>query len=227
MTNRLPILNVSNLSHCFPSSVDAVLNDINFSVAEGMKVAISGLSGSGKTTLLELISGLMPIQSGSVTLDGKDISSLNARERAWMRRHVFGFVYQQPLLLNELSVLDNILLPNKLARYYHNTPGCDFDRLIDNLGLRACLSNRAQYLSGGEKSRVSIARALINKPRILFADEPTGNLDAKNTSRVIDYILQLDSTMSVIMITHDLSIAAAFDKHYQLDNAKLHLCNLQ
>lgn len=213
------VLKVEGLSHRFGSRM--VLDAINLSLSKGTRLAISGVSGSGKTTLLQLISGLTPLQQGSVVMLDKLLSTLSDTELTCLRRDEIGFAYQNPFLLHDLSVADNLLLPlrlqNKSRPYQHE----QLDRTIVAMKLQNILNNDISSLSGGEKARLCLSRAIIHKPSILFADEPTGNLDTANTINVMEYLFNAESDMTVVMITHDIALAQQFDIHLSLENGVL------
>lgn len=224
MTNSTSVLTVDNLSYRFETCNRYLFQNIQLLVSAGQSVAITGLSGAGKTTLLQLISGLSPLQSGSIQILGKSLAQLTSQDVVSMRRQDIGFIYQNAHLLNALSVYENIALPGMCLQQTPAVLAARVQHLIDAFDLSHCIQSLPHLLSGGEKARVCIARALVNKPQLLFADEPTGNLDAVNVKRVADYILGLKaSRTAVIVITHDLGLAQAFDVHYKLHNGVLSL----
>ncbi|MCR5113883.1 MAG: ABC transporter ATP-binding protein [Acholeplasmatales bacterium] len=184
-----------------------VLNEFNLEVPEGKLLLIMGESGKGKTTILNIISGLLNPTEGNVFLDETDIYSLNDKELSKLRSENFGMVPQGQTLLRSLNVLDNILLPIKL---YRNPSDDDIKRakdLIDEMGITDLIDVMPSEMSGGELRRAAIARALINNPKILFADEPTSDLDSKNRNMIIDiFKAQRDKGVSVVMVTHDDSL---------------------
>lgn len=185
-----------------------VLKDITFDVAAGDFVAIVGPSGSGKTTLLGLLAGLDRPASGRVILDGVDLSTLDEDARARLRRRHVGFVFQSFHLIATLTARENIQVPLELAGRHH--AGAVADTLLDRVGLADRADHYPTQLSGGEQQRVSIARAFSAEPRILFADEPTGNLDAATGARVIDTIISFnaDHGTTLVLVTHDAELAA-------------------
>lgn len=184
-----------------------VLNEFNLEVPNGKLLLIMGESGKGKTTILNIISGLLKPNEGNVFLDETDIYSLNDKELSKLRSENFGMVPQGQTLLRSLNVLDNILLPIKL---YRNPSEDDIKRakdLIDEMGITDLIDVMPSEMSGGELRRAAIARALINNPKILFADEPTSDLDSKNRNMIIDiFKAQRDKGVSVVMVTHDDSL---------------------
>lgn len=204
------ILSVQNLSKKYESAGKAltVLHDVSFTVEEGSMVSVVGPSGSGKTTLLGLCAGLDRESSGSVELNGRTITGLNEDEKARIRNLYTGFVFQNFQLLPTLTALENIMVPLELRGERNIKP-----KAMDLLG-KVGLADRAGHypaqLSGGEQQRVSIARAFINDPKILFADEPTGNLDTETSEKIIRLIFDLNREMgtTLIMVTHDMELAA-------------------
>ncbi|SEK97413.1 ABC transporter ATP-binding protein [Parapedobacter koreensis] len=204
------ILNVKAVSKTYQSGGDSltVLQAINFEVEAGSIIAIVGPSGSGKTTLLGLCAGLDRVSTGSIVLNGIPLDDLSEDERARVRNQHVGFVFQNFQLLPTLTALENVMVPLEL-RGERNSKATALE-LLDRVGL----ANRGHHyplqLSGGEQQRVSIARAFSNSPKILFADEPTGNLDA-DTSETIEHLLfNLNKEMgtTLILVTHDLDLAA-------------------
>ena len=204
------ILNIRNVSKIYQSAGSAltVLNQINFSITKGATVAITGPSGSGKTTLLGLCAGLDSATSGSVELNGIALEKLNEDERASVRNQHIGFIFQNFQLLPTLTALENVMVPMEL-RGTKNIKKHALD-LLDKVGL----SNRSHHypiqLSGGEQQRVSLARAFSNQPAILFADEPTGNLDAETSEKITKLLFDLntDAATTLVIVTHDLDLAA-------------------
>ncbi len=203
-----------------PTAVHAV-NNVNLTINEGEFLAIVGPSGGGKSTLLHLLGGLDEPSSGQVFIADQDIYKLSYDERAIFRRRKIGFVFQFFNLLSIMSVRENIMMPVELDKEY-----VDDDRveaLARQLGIENRLEHYPHELSGGEQQRVAIARALIYKPSIIFADEPTGNLDKKNSEEVIN-ILKLFSKkygVTVVMITHDLQLAAMADRIVKMQDGMI------
>lgn len=184
-----------------------ILHEVSFSVEPGDSLAILGASGSGKSTLLGLLAGLDVPSSGTVYLDGVDIFSFGEDERARIRGRLAGFVFQSFQLLPALTALENVMLPLEL----HGASDAR-ERAISALqrvGLAARLSHLPKHLSGGEQQRVAMARAFVVQPKILFADEPTGNLDAATGGQIIDLMLELNSAQgtTLILVTHDKALA--------------------
>ncbi len=198
-----------------------VLKDISFSIKEGSFVAIMGTSGSGKTTLLNCISGIDTIDSGEILYENKDISKLNSEQRTLYRRQKIGVVFQSFDLLPILNVRENILLPMKLNHLKHDEDY--FNEIVEILGINSKLKSRISELSGGEQQRVAIARALITKPKLLCADEPTGNLDKKNTVEVMNLLKKINTEMNttILMITHDHQVAEYADEIIKMDDGRI------
>lgn len=184
-----------------------VLRDINFSLPAGSTCAVVGPSGSGKTTLLGLCAGLDQPSAGTVVLDGTDLGTLNEDGRARVRNELIGFVFQSFQLLPTLTAVENVMVPMDLRG--GNRSRKEAVALLDTVGLGERLSHFPAQLSGGEQQRVALARAFINSPKILFADEPTGNLDAETGHRIIEMLFELNAgrQTTLVLVTHDLEIA--------------------
>jgi ABC-type lipoprotein export system ATPase subunit len=206
------VIEVKNL--CFSrndgDNKENILSQLNLFVPAAQHLALLGDSGSGKTTLLHILAGLLQADSGSVSINNLELSSLNERELALYRRKI-GLIFQHYQLLDCLSVKQNILFQHKL-----NFPGqtaSEFDNLINELGLQNKLNALPHQLSGGEQQRVGIARALLNKPQIIFADEPTGNLDQKRSHHVVKLLTELcsDRKINLVMVTHSHQLTDYFD----------------
>lgn len=203
------ILNVHNLEKTYSSGLKklTVLHDINFSIEERETFAIVGPSGSGKTTLLGLCAGLDQPDSGSIALCGTELNTLNEDERALLRNRNVGFVFQDFQLLPTLTALENVAVPLELQGA--KDAAKKSMELLDKVGLADRFHHYPSQLSGGEQQRVALARAFSNQPSILFADEPTGNLDAETGEKVVQLLFDLnkDSGTTLVMITHDLELA--------------------
>ncbi|QIL40343.1 ABC transporter ATP-binding protein [Pedobacter sp. HDW13] len=204
------ILNIRNVSKIYQSAGRelTVLDQINFSISAGSTVAITGPSGSGKTTLLGLCAGLDRASGGTVELNGVALEKLNEDERAAVRNQYVGFIFQNFQLLPTLTALENVMVPLEL-RGAKNIKAHALE-LLDKVGLADRAHHYPVQLSGGEQQRVSLARAFSNQPAILFADEPTGNLDAETSEKVIKLLFDLnkDAGTTLIIVTHDLELAA-------------------
>ena len=188
-----------------------VLKGVSLTVEDGEFVAVMGPSGSGKTTLLNCISCYIPSDGGRILLSGKDISGLDGDALAEVRNRKLGFVFQDFLLLDGLSVRDNIMLPRIIGGKPDGEMEKRADSLCETFGISAIKDKFPAEISGGEKQRTAVARALINSPMLILADEPTGNLDSKSSRAVIDSFLQAkkELTATIFMVTHD-SFAASF-----------------
>ena len=184
-----------------------VLKEITFSLATGSTCAIVGPSGSGKTTLLGLCAGLDHLSSGTVTLNGINLSALTEDGRAQVRNQFVGFVFQSFQLLPTLTALENVMVPMDLRGGTSSRK--EAHALLERVGLGERISHFPAQLSGGEQQRVALARAFINRPKILFADEPTGNLDAETGHKVIEMLFNLNAEMqtTLVLVTHDSEIA--------------------
>ena len=217
------ILNILNLSKTYQSAgrTLTVLDDINFSVAPGSTNAIVGPSGSGKTTLLGLCAGLDSTTSGIVELNDINLGKLNEDQRAQVRNQYIGFIFQNFQLLPTLTALENVMVPLEL-RGEKNIKTRSLE-LLDKVGLSDRGHHYPAQLSGGEQQRVSLARAFSNSPRILFADEPTGNLDAETSEKVVKLIFDLnkEAGTTLVLVTHDLDLAAKTQRIIRIKGGKL------
>lgn len=207
------MLKVNHLSKSYQTgtAVYPVLKDISFEIKKGEFVAVMGPSGSGKTTLLNCISCFIPHDSGEILLNQKDLSGLNEARLAAVRNQHMGFVFQDFMLLDGLTVFENICLPQIIAKKPAAQMEAKAKRLCEIFGIDSIAAKYPAEISGGEKQRTAVARALMNQPYMLLADEPTGNLDSKSCRAVIDAFLQAKEEMhaTVFMVTHD-SYAASF-----------------
>tara|TARA_B110000858_G_scaffold49572_1_gene57209 strand:+ start:266 stop:934 length:669 start_codon:yes stop_codon:yes gene_type:complete len=221
------MLTCKNLSKYFGlnNSMDRVnvLYDINLAINSNQTIALKGPSGSGKSTLLNLIAGLEKPSSGEICLSGININKLNVNELANFRNENIGIIFQFFNLINDLTVLENISLPLLLRGISKKKSDRRAMVLIENIGLIDRVNYKTNLLSGGESQRVAIARALITRPKIILADEPTGNLDTSNTVNVIKLLLdncKINNT-SLLMVTHDESLLPRFDKVLNLESGKI------
>ncbi|WP_319522908.1 ABC transporter ATP-binding protein [uncultured Desulfosarcina sp.] len=201
--------------------VISVLEDVSLSVEKGAFVVISGSSGSGKTTLLTLLSGLDYPTSGQVLIDGRDISAASEEALAPLRNRIIGFVFQSFHLVPSMTAVENIMFPAELA----GAPDAN-DRarhLLSRVGLSDRADNFPSQLSGGEKQRIALCRALINRPKLLFADEPTGNLDSENGGVVLDQLIDLKNEhgATLVLVTHNPEIARVADRVFTLADGRL------
>ena len=197
-----------------------ILNDISFTVPDGEALAITGSSGSGKSTLLGLLAGLDVPVSGSVRLLGNDLFSLNEEQRAALRAQYVGFVFQSFQLLPNLTALENVMLPLELAG---KAARADAAAMLERVGLKERMHHYPSTLSGGEQQRVSLARAFVVAPRILFADEPTGSLDTQNGRKIIELMFSLhrEHNTTLVLVTHDRQLAALCQRDTRLNGGSI------
>ena len=211
-----PIIVARDLGKTYRAGKLAVpaLRDVNLSVRPGEFVAIVGPSGSGKSTLFHILGGLTPATTGSVTIDGVELARLSDADRTKLRRARIGFVFQRFNLLPTLTAMGNIEIAHEIAGLKHPLDRALLDRLSGLLGIAGRLDHRPNELSGGEQQRVAIARALITRPAIILADEPTGNLDTKNSDAVLTMLRQSsrEFNQTILMITHNPEAAAIADR---------------
>jgi putative ABC transport system ATP-binding protein len=217
------ILNIADLGKTYQSAgrTLTVLHDINFSIATGSTNAIVGPSGSGKTTLLGLCAGLDRSSAGAVELNGINLGNLTEDQRAQVRNQYVGFIFQNFQLLPTLTALENVMVPLEL-RNEKNIRARALD-LLDKVGLADRGHHYPNQLSGGEQQRVSLARAFSNSPKILFADEPTGNLDAETSEKVVKLLFDLnkEAGTTLILVTHDLELAAKTQRIIRIKGGQL------
>lgn len=214
-----PMLRVSELTHTVNLETDTltILQGVSLEINRGESVAIVGRSGSGKTTLLGLLAGLDTPSAGMVELDGAEISKLSEDERAKLRASRVGFVFQSFQLLPALSALENVMLPLELAGIA--APEKRARELLERVGLGERLTHTPRQLSGGEQQRVAIARAFASDPVVLFADEPTGNLDNRTGQAVSDLLMALNREQgtTLVMVTHDERLAARCNRQLHIE----------
>lgn len=198
-----------------------ILQPIDLQIAAGETVAIVGASGSGKSTLLSLLAGLDLASSGDVLIDNEKLSELNEEQRAKLRADKIGFIFQSFLLIPSLTALENVMLPAELAG--NRQAEQQARELLGKVGLSERLTHYPNQLSGGEQQRVAIARAFVGTPKILFADEPTGNLDAVTGQKVEDLLFQMnqESGTTLVMVTHDSDLAARCQRVLRMDAGRL------
>ena len=222
--NNAPIIQVRDLMKIYRAGeVDVrALNGVSLQVARGEFLAIVGTSGSGKSTLFNILGGLTPPTSGSVEINGRNLSSMTDAERNDLRKRTVGFVFQKYNLLPTLTAEQNIQIVRDVA----GRPIAfddQFKQILDMLGIAGRMSHKPRALSGGEQQRVAIARAIVNGPAILLADEPTGNLDSKNSDVVLNLLRDLNRRLgqTILMITHNPEAAAYADRTVQMRDGKV------
>jgi putative ABC transport system ATP-binding protein len=198
-----------------------ILEDINLDIQHGSSTALIGRSGSGKTTLLGLMAGLDQSTSGEIWFDGHPLHALNEDARARLRAFDVGFIFQNFQLLSHLSTLENVMLPMELTG--QSDAKNKALQALESVGLQHRLSHKPTLLSGGEQQRVAIARAIAHQPKILFADEPTGNLDVKTGEKIRDLLFSLNQKLgaTLVMVTHDLNLAKYCQNEIHIDAGKI------
>jgi lipoprotein-releasing system ATP-binding protein len=221
----MPKLLVEKVSKQFPTRAEplVVLRGVSLELAQGQNLAIVGPSGSGKSTLLSIIGALDTPSGGRVLLDGENPAELDEPRLAAFRNRRIGFVFQDHHLLPQCSVRENVLIPTVASGATTPEAVSRAEMLLDHVGLRDRLDHRPAELSGGERQRVALARALINRPDLLLADEPTGNLDRTTAVRIAQLLLQLQKQeqMMLIVVTHSDRLAALMSHQLELDDGRL------
>ncbi len=203
------------------SSTLTIVNDVSIDIYSGEAVAVIGASGSGKTTLLALLAGLDVPTAGRVAIDGYELSNMDEDGRARVRRDRVGFVFQSFQLLPALTALENVMLPLELAG--HKEARRRSKAILDRVGLAERLDHYPRQLSGGEQQRVAIARAFVPQPKVVFADEPTGNLDARTGEEIISQMFELNRERgtTLVLVTHDESLAGRCQRRLELDSGRI------
>lgn len=201
----------------------AILHDLSFQIEQGESLAIIGASGSGKSTLLSLLAGLDLPSTGQIDLMGQSLNLLDEDGRARLRGQFVGFVFQSFQLLPHLTALENVMLPLEMAGVDHAEARLEADQWLQKVGLSLRANHFPKTLSGGEQQRVALARAFINKPAILFADEPTGSLDEASGNRVIELLFELnrENSSTLVLVTHDPALAARCGRQLSLQGGRL------
>ena len=221
MPELLEARNISK-SYATPKGPLPILNRVSLSLASGDAISIIGPSGTGKSTLLYILGALEPPTSGEISLDGRNPFALSDKDASAFRNREVGFVFQDHCLLPQCTVLENVLIPTLVAS---DKGGAEqrARQLLDQVGLSHRLDHRPSELSGGEKQRVSIARAMIQSPKLLLCDEPTGNLDRHTAAQVADLLLELNraSKTILIIVTHSAELASRFPKVFELVEGRL------
>ena len=219
------MLRLQNISKSFLQR-GIVLEDLNLEVEEGASIAITGPSGSGKTTLMNIIGTLDRPDSGDVVFRGNSILALNPDESAAYRNKNIGFVFQDHLLLRHLTIKENIMLPlfaNRITKSDYANKEKDAMILLERTGISGIKDKYPHQVSGGEAQRVTLVRALVNKPSILLADEPTGSLDTKNAGQLVKLLVEMNTDFGITLIvaTHSSELASKMKVHMQLEDGKL------
>ena len=219
------MLKAENISKEYftPAGPLRIVSGVSLTLPPGSAVSIMGPSGSGKSTLLYIFGALEPPSSGTVTLKGQNPFLLSAKELAAFRNQQIGFVFQDHCLLPQCSVIENVLTPTMVAASANGDPTLRATELLKQVGLAERLDHRPAQLSGGEKQRAALARALIMKPQLLLCDEPTGNLDQKSAEIVADLLLETHQNAEkiLIVVTHSKELAARFPQRFELKNQHL------
>jgi putative ABC transport system ATP-binding protein len=199
------------------------LRGVDLRVEGGEFVAIIGPSGSGKSTLFHILGGLTPPTSGEVRIDGRDVARMTDAERTMMRKTTVGFVFQKYNLLPTLTAADNIEIARDIAGRRNRQPDAQFEEALKLLGISGRLHHKPRALSGGEQQRVAIARAIVNRPALLLADEPTGNLDTENSNTVLNVLRDLNHRLkqTILMITHNPEAAAFADRIVKMRDGRV------
>lgn len=228
MTQDDIILTGSHIVKTYPQkagdSVLTVLEEVSISIKRGSVVSVIGASGSGKSTLLHVLGGLDKPDSGEVLWNDKNIYTMDDESLADFRNAQLGFVFQFHHLLPEFTALENVMMPALISGQELSEAKLRATELLEQFGIPARAEHRPTQLSGGEQQRVAMARALMNKPKLILADEPTGNLDEENTDILLDMLFKLREieNVSILLITHEKDIAKRSDIIYQLSKGKLH-----
>jgi len=200
-----------------------VLHDVTFSVGQGEMLAIVGTSGSGKSTLLHLLGGLDTPTSGDVVFDNQSMSKLSSAAKADLRNRELGFIYQFHHLLPDFTALENVAMPLLIGKHKPAEIDARAREMLRSVGLEHRASHRPSELSGGERQRVAIARALVNNPRLVLADEPTGNLDARNADSIFQLLGDLNQSQGTafLVVTHDLQLAKRMNRQLEMRDGRL------
>ncbi len=223
LKNKQAIITAQNLGKTVPVADGdlTILSSVSLTINEGESIAIVGASGSGKSTLLGLLAGLDAPSNGSVTLQGTELTALDEDGRADVRNKLVGFVFQSFQLMPRLTALENVMLPLELR----GDQGVEqtATALLKRVGLEQRLHHTPMKLSGGEQQRVALARAFVTEPAILFADEPTGNLDSKTGEQIIDLLFELnqEKNTTLVLVTHDTALASRCQRTVNIDAGKL------
>lgn len=220
-----PVLTAEGVTRTFRDADRAirVLDAVDLTVAAGATVAVSGSSGCGKSTLLHLLGGLDRPSEGSVRVGGEDLAALSERRRGWLRNRYLGFVYQFHHLMPELSARENVMMPLLIRRLARSEAADQAQRTLERVGLGERLDHKPAELSGGERQRTAIARAVVAAPRLVLADEPTGNLDEGTARHIHELMLELNRELgtALVVVTHEPDLAGLMDSRYHLAEGRL------
>ncbi len=223
--NKSNLIEVKNLVKVYRdgNTYFKALNGVSFSIQKGESVAIIGKSGSGKSTLMHLLAALDKPNEGEILINGQNIAKMKKRELNRLRNQTFGFVFQQFFMNPKDTVLQNVILPLKIAGVGSRKRKEIALKALESVELTDKAKNKASNLSGGQKQRVCVARAIANSPEIIFADEPTGNLDSKTSKKIEDLLFGLnkESGITLIIVTHDESLAAKCDRQIRIQDGKI------
>ena len=223
--NKSNLIEVKNLVKVYRdgNTYFKALNGVSFSIQKGESVAIIGKSGSGKSTLMHLLAALDKPNEGEILINGQNIAKMKKRELNKLRNQTFGFVFQQFFMNPKDTVLQNVILPLKIAGVGSRKRKEIALKALESVELIDKAKNKASNLSGGQKQRVCVARAIANSPEIIFADEPTGNLDSKTSKKIEDLLFDLnkESGITLIIVTHDESLAAKCDRQIRIQDGQI------
>lgn len=217
-------LEIHDLKKTFPALDKPLFSNLSIKLSES--TVFTGVSGSGKSTFLQIIAGLDVCDKGSIKLFGNELCGIKQSDLINLRKHEFGFIYQFHHLLNDFNVLENVMLPLKVNNINDGYAMQQAKKLLNSVGLLDRIMHYPNQLSGGEKQRVAICRALIHQPKVIFADEPTGNLDKKNSKIVMDLLLKgtQQNNIKLLLVTHDQSMLSNFKNRFEFIDGRLKKC---
>jgi lipoprotein-releasing system ATP-binding protein len=217
-------LEIHDLKKTFPALDKPLFSNLSIKLSES--TVFTGVSGSGKSTFLQIIAGLDVCDKGSIKFFGNELFGIKQSDLINLRKHEFGFIYQFHHLLNDFNVLENVMLPLKVNNINDGYAMQQAKKLLNSVGLLDRIMHYPNQLSGGEKQRVAICRALIHQPKVIFADEPTGNLDKKNSKIVMDLLLKgtQQNNIKLLLVTHDQSMLSNFKNRFEFIDGRLKKC---